>query len=82
MSWYSGTNGLRGRRPRLKNQGCTPSSFPFYGALFSSPSLEKLQFRGKSISVNPSSFLVEPVSIVHPLFYPEIVLVKCPKADC
>ncbi|UOH84556.1 hypothetical protein LQV05_001363 [Cryptococcus neoformans] len=37
--------------------GCTPSSFPFYGPLFSSPSLKKLQFRGKSIPVNPSSFL-------------------------
>ncbi|ALO69507.1 hypothetical protein CNH03015 [Cryptococcus deneoformans JEC21] len=68
---------------RLKNQsGCTPSSFPFYGPLFSPPSLEELQFRGKSISANPSSFLVEPVLVVHPLFYPEMVLDKCPKAGC
>lgn len=41
-----------------------------------------LQFRGKNISANPSSFLVEPVLVVDPLFYPEMVLDKCPKAGC
>ncbi|ODN73923.1 hypothetical protein L202_07429 [Cryptococcus amylolentus CBS 6039] len=59
-----------------------PPGFPQHRPLFTPPTHTDLWLHGEAFESQADTALLEPVLILHPLFYPMMGLNKCPAPNC
>ncbi|KAH8926422.1 hypothetical protein BT69DRAFT_1294874 [Atractiella rhizophila] len=60
------------------NQGAIPTGFPLYGPLFIPPTADYDHLRRRNVSDCPEKFLVEPLLVLTPGYFPGYNMEKCP----
>ncbi|KAH8928063.1 hypothetical protein BT69DRAFT_1329893 [Atractiella rhizophila] len=64
------------------NQGAIPTCFPLYGPLFIPPTADYDHLRRRNVSDCPEKFLVEPLLVLTPEYFPGYNMEKCPVKGC
>ncbi|KAH8926138.1 hypothetical protein BT69DRAFT_1295110 [Atractiella rhizophila] len=64
------------------NQGAIPTGFPLYGPLFIPPTADYDHLRRRNISNSLEKFLVEPLLVLTPEYFPGYNMEKCPVKGC
>ncbi|GAA6002992.1 hypothetical protein JCM5350_003339, partial [Sporobolomyces pararoseus] len=66
---------------RAKEKGIPPG-FPIFGPLFTPPTVATDRLANRSVANQRLEYFVEPVFVIHPIYFPHHRLDRCPAPGC
>ncbi|WVQ86101.1 hypothetical protein IAT38_008269 [Cryptococcus sp. DSM 104549] len=82
LEYLSVLERVRASQMAVKRPTKPPLGFPYHGPQFHPPTHIDLWLHGQDFETQPNVARLEPLLVVHPLFFPELNLDKCPVSGC